>query len=29
MVSAPNVAANDDIEQQYLSEEVADKNNKL
>lgn len=29
MVSAPNVAANDDIAQQYLSEEVADNNNTL
>jgi len=35
MVSAPNVAANeditanDDIAQQYLGEDVADKNNKL
>lgn len=27
--NAPNVVANDDIAQQYLGEDVADKNNKL
>lgn len=29
MMSAPKVAVNDDIAQQYLAEDAADKNNKL
>lgn len=29
IINAPNVAANDDIAQQYLEEDVANKNDKL